>query len=129
MCQGSMVRGNPGPWFICGVKSKSVLWASLVHLVTLFPELGTFTATVWMMAEAVDTFIFGQWCATVFSLVCLKAFSTVCSLVVTVVALVFKLVSTKTLYHSLCGHLSIMHLLKTYASCFRIVLADSTSLW
>ena len=96
-----MVQGNPGPWFVRWIVGESILWASLIHLLALLPELGTLSTVARVRAEAVDTLVLGRRRTTFVSLMYLGAFSTIPVLVAAVAALVSKLVTTETPYRFL----------------------------
>ena len=52
----SIVKGDPCPRFVGGVKGEAVLWAALVHLLALLPEHLAFSVVAWVRSETVDAF-------------------------------------------------------------------------
>ena len=92
-----LVESRPHPWFICGVEDKSILWATLIHYLSLLPEHWTFVAVAQVKAEAVNTFKAPQQLALI-SLMGRRALPAVGALGNTISTLMAKLVAPETSY-------------------------------
>ena len=92
----SVLKGCPRPWFVSGVKDKAILWAALVHLLSLFPEHRAVTAVARVVASAVDALESPPGFTALVSIMSCRAFPTVCVLGFAFSTLVAELVAPET---------------------------------
>lgn len=93
-----IVKGDPCPRFVGGVKGEAVLWAALVHLLALLPEHLAFSVVAWVRSETVDAFESPWLFPAGVSLVGSRAFPAVHVLGFAFTTLVAKSVASETSY-------------------------------